>query len=132
MHAKLTDGLLPLSFSFRVKQSKNNEINFIVHSVIEPENLSRIKSIMKAWDEFVQKGKNLVVLDYPVNPAALVIYVPTIKKAKYLNRELMLSLKTVNIRLCIGEVLHEQGLSNAFFDPLAEGELKQIHIPLFN
>ncbi|MFD0769188.1 hypothetical protein ACFQZ1_09825 [Bacillus sp. CGMCC 1.60114] len=35
MHAKLTHGLLPSSFSFRVKQKKNNEINFIVYSVIE-------------------------------------------------------------------------------------------------
>lgn len=132
MHAKLSGGLLPASFCFRVSQQENKQINFLVYSVIESEDLRKIKSIMSAWDEFVEKGKNLIINDYPLQPTVLVIYVSSVKKAKYINHELMIDLKKANIRICVAEVLHKDGLVHAFFNPLPEGDLQQIQISLFN
>ncbi|MEC3020759.1 hypothetical protein P9Z80_26320, partial [Bacillus cereus] len=91
----------------------------------------RLKRIIARWKTFVESGKDVIMQDLGNNPTILVIYVSTKKQAKQINNELLLDLIPGKVLLCIGESLHFQGLQHAFYQPLAEGEIKQLDTKLF-
>ncbi len=91
----------------------------------------RLKRIIARWNTFVESGKDIIMRGFGNNPTILVIYVSTEKQAKQINNELLLDLLPGKVLLCIGETLHIQGLQHAFYQPLAEGEIKQLNTKLF-
>ncbi|MCT4572498.1 hypothetical protein N3930_34750, partial [Bacillus thuringiensis] len=80
---------------------------------------------------FVESGKDIIMRGLGNNPTILVVYVSTIQQAQRINKELLLDLIPGRVLLCIGETLHVQGLQHAFYQPLAEGEIKQLNTKLF-
>ncbi|CKG70143.1 Uncharacterised protein [Streptococcus pneumoniae] len=79
----------------------------------------------------MESGSDILMKDLGNNPTILVIYVSTVKQAQRINHELLLDLIPGRVLLCIGETLHIQGLQHAFYQPLAEGEIKQLNTKLF-
>ncbi|MEC2799916.1 hypothetical protein P9Y49_27815, partial [Bacillus thuringiensis] len=109
----------------------NHIFNFVVYSTLLTDKKDRLKRIIARWKDFVESGKDVIMQDLGNNPTVLVIYVSTENQAKQINNELLLDLLPGKVLLCIGETLHIQGLQHAFYEPLAEGEIKQLNTKLF-
>ncbi len=109
----------------------NQEFNFVVYSTLLTDKRERLKRIIARWKDFVESGRDILMRDLGNNPTILVIYVFTVKQAQRINNELLLDLIPGRVLLCIGETLHIQGLQHAFYQPLAEGEIKQLNTKLF-
>ncbi len=109
----------------------NQEFNFVVYSTLLTDKRERLKRIIARWKDFVESGSDILMKDLGNNPTILVIYVSTVKQAQRINHELLLDLIPGRVLLCIGETLHIQELQHAFYQPLAEGEIKQLNTKLF-
>ncbi len=131
MHPSISKGVFTPSLSFIVNGGKERKFNFVVYSTLLSDQKDRLKRIIARWKTFVESGKDVIMQDLGNNPTILVIYVSTKKQAKQINNELLLDLIPGKVLLCIGESLHFQGLQHAFYQPLAEGEIKQLDTKLF-
>ncbi|PGV69153.1 hypothetical protein, partial [Bacillus cereus] len=131
MHPSISKGVFTPSLSFIVNGGKERKFNFVVYSTLLSDQKDRLKRILARWQTFVESGKDVIMQDLGNNPTILVIYVSTKKQAKKINNELLLDLIPGKVLLCIGESLHFQGLQHAFYQPLAEGEIKQLDTKLF-
>ncbi|PIE91674.1 hypothetical protein CO726_30915, partial [Bacillus fungorum] len=131
MHPSISKGVSTPPLSFAVQGGVNQEFNFVVYSTLLTDKKDRLKRIIARWRDFVESGKDVIIKDLRNNPTILVIYVSTEKQAKQINNELLLDLILGKVLLCIGETLHIQGLQHAFYQPLAEGAIKQLHTKLF-
>lgn len=130
MHPSISKGFYP-PLSFAVQGGVNHIFNFVVYSTLLTDKKDRLKRIIARWKDFVESGKDVIMQDLGNNPTVLVIYVSTENQAKQINNELLLDLLPGKVLLCIGETLHIQGLQHAFYQPLAEGEIKQLNTKLF-
>lgn len=131
MHPIISRGVSTPPISFKVKAGEEREFNFVVYSTLLTDKKDRLKESMSKWRSFVESGQDLIIRDFQNSPTILVIYVSTEKQARRINNELLLDLLPGKVLLCIGETLHFQGLQHAFYQPLAEGEIKQLHTNLF-
>lgn len=131
MHPSISKGVFTPPLSFAVQGGVNHIFNFVVYSTLLTDKKDRLKRIIARWKDFVESGKDVIMQDLGNNPTVLVIYVSTESQAKQINNELLLDLLTGKVLLCIGETLHIQGLQHAFYQPLAEGEIKQLNTKLF-
>ncbi|WP_103653287.1 hypothetical protein [Bacillus thuringiensis] len=131
MHPSISKGIFTPPLSFAVQGGVDQVFNFVVYSTLLTDNKGRLKRIIASWKDFVESGKDVVIKDLGNNPTILVIYVSTKKQAKQINNELLLDLIPGKVLLCIGETLHSGGLQHAFYQPLAEGEIKQLNTKLF-
>ncbi|QWH63996.1 hypothetical protein EXW39_28275 (plasmid) [Bacillus mycoides] len=131
MHPSISKGVFTPPLSFVVSSGENRKFNFVVYSTLLSDIKDRLKRIIARWKAFVESGKDVIMQDLGNNPTILVIYVSTEKQAKQINNDLLLDLIPGKVLLCIGETLHSQGLQHAFYQPLAEGEMKQLNTKLF-
>ncbi|PFE08368.1 hypothetical protein [Bacillus cereus] len=131
MHPSISKGVSTPPLSFVVSGGEDRKFNFAVYSTLLSDKKDRVKRIIARWKAFVESGKDVIMQDLGNNPTILVIYVSTEKQAKQINNELLLDLIPGKVLLCIGETLHSQGLQHAFYQPLAEGEIKQLNMKLF-
>lgn len=131
MHPSISKGVFTPSLSFIVNGGIERKFNFVVYSTLLSDQKDRLKRIIARWKTFVESGKDVIMQDLGNNPTILVIYVSTEKQAKQINNELLLDLIPGKVLLCIGESLHSQGLQHAFYQPLAEGKIKQLDTKLF-
>ncbi|MHA4260336.1 hypothetical protein LS996_28655 (plasmid) [Bacillus cereus] len=131
IHPSISKGVFTPSLSFIVNGGKERKFNFVVYSTLLSDQKDRLKRIIARWKTFVESGKDVIMQDLGNNPTILVIYVSTKKQAKQINNELLLDLIPGKVLLCIGESLHFQELQHAFYQPLAEGEIKQLDTKLF-
>ncbi|PEC50884.1 hypothetical protein COE20_22190 [Bacillus cereus] len=131
MHPSISKGVFTPPLSFIINSGEDNKINFVVYSTLLSDKKDRLKRIIARWKTFVESGKDVIVQGFGNNPTILIIYVSTEKQAKQINNELLLDLIPGKVLLCIGEALHLEGLQHAFYQPLAEGEIKQLNTTLF-
>lgn len=131
MHPSISKGVFTPPLSFAVQGGVNQVFNFVVYSTLLTDKKDRLKKIIARWKDFVESGKDIIMRDFGNNPTLLVIYVSTIQQAQRINKELILDLIPGRVLLCVGETLHVQGLQHAFYQPLAEGEIKQLNTKLF-
>ncbi|PEU18128.1 MULTISPECIES: hypothetical protein [unclassified Bacillus (in: firmicutes)] len=131
VHPMVNRGVATPSMCFQVRSSEQREFNFVVYSTLLTDKKDRLKENVMKWKQHVESEKNIVIRDFAINPTVMIIYVSTIKQAKQINKELLLDLLPGKVLLCIGETLHTQGLQHAFYQPLLEGEIKQLHTKLF-
>ncbi|KAB2399894.1 hypothetical protein F8172_02290 [Bacillus cereus] len=131
MHPSISKGVFTPSLSFLVNGGDERKFNFVVYSTLLSDKKDRLKRIIVRWKSFVESGKDVIMQDLGNNPTILVIYISTEKQAKQINNELLLDLIPGKVLLCIGKSLHSQGLQHAFYQPLAEGEIKQLDTKLF-
>ncbi|KLA26142.1 hypothetical protein B4077_6032 [Bacillus cereus] len=131
MHPSISKGVFTPPLSFVAQGRVNQEFNFVVYSTLLTDKKNRLRQIIARWKDFVESGKDVIIKDLRNNPTILVIYVSTEKQAKQINNELLLDLIPGKVLLCIGETLHVEGLQHAFYQPLAEGEIKQLNTKLF-
>ncbi|MEK7019444.1 hypothetical protein [Bacillus sp. FSL R9-9410] len=131
MHPSISKGVFTPPLSFVVSGGEDRKFNFVVYSTLLSDTKDRLKRIIARWKTFVESGKDVIMQDLGNNPTILVIYVSTEKQAKQINNDLLLDLIPGKVLLCIGETLHSQGLKHAFYQPLAEGEMKQLNTKLF-
>ncbi|MFI8669349.1 hypothetical protein ACQVQT_19740 [Bacillus paranthracis] len=131
MHPSISKGVFTPPLSFAVQAGVNQEFNFVVYSTLLTDKRERLKRIIARWKDFVESGSDILMKDLGNNPTILVIYVSTVKQAQRINHELLLDLIPGRVLLCIGETLHIQELQHAFYQPLAEGEIKQLNTKLF-
>ncbi|QWI46996.1 MULTISPECIES: hypothetical protein [Bacillus cereus group] len=131
MHPSISKGVSTPPLSFVVSGGEDRKFNFVVYSTLLSDKKDRLKRIIARWKAFVESGKDVIMQDLGNNPTILVVYVSTEKQAKQINNDLLLDLIPGKVLLCIGETLHSQGLQHAFYQPLAEGEIKQLNTKLF-
>lgn len=131
MHPSISKGVFTPPLSFAAQDGVNQEFNFVVYSTLLTDKKDRLRQIIARWRDFVESGKDVIMNDLGNNPTILVIYVSTEKQAKQINNELLLDLIPGKVLLCIGETLHVEGLQHAFYQPLAEGKIKQLNTKLF-
>ncbi|WP_198286329.1 hypothetical protein [Bacillus cereus] len=131
MHPSISKGVSTPPLSFVVSGGEDRKFNFVVYSTLLSDTKDRLKRIIARWKTFVESGKDVIMQDLGNNPTILVVYVSTEKQAKQINNDLLLDLIPGKVLLCIGETLHSQGLQHAFYQPLAEGEIKQLNMKLF-
>ena len=131
MHPSISKGVFTPSLSFIINGGKERKFNFVVYSTLLSDQKDRLKRIIARWKTFVESGKDVIMQDLGNNPTILVIYVSTKKQAKQINNELLLDLIPGKVLLCIGETLHLEGLQHAFYQPLTDGEIKQLNTKLF-
>ncbi|MGE8056820.1 hypothetical protein ACQKOD_23450 [Bacillus mycoides] len=131
MHPSISKRVSTPPLSFVVSGGEDRKFNFVVYSTLLSDTKDRLKRIIARWKAFVESGKDVIMQDLGNNPTILVIYVSTEKQAKQINNDLLLDLIPGKVLLCIGETLHSQGLQHAFYQPLAEGEMKQLNTKLF-
>lgn len=131
MHPSISKGVFTPPLSFVVSGGEDRKFNFVVYSTLLSDTKDRLKRIIARWKTFVESGKDVIMQDLGNNPTILVVYVSTEKQAKQINNDLLLDLIPGKVLLCIGETLHSQGLQHAFYQPLAEGEIKQLNTKLF-
>ncbi|MDA2157801.1 hypothetical protein [Bacillus cereus group sp. Bc253] len=131
MHPSISKEVFTPPLSFAVQGGVNQVFNFVVYSTLLTDKKDRLKKIIARWKDFVESGKDIIMRDFGNNPTLLVIYVSTIQQAQRINKELILDLINGRVLLCVGETLHVQGLQHAFYQPLAEGEIKQLNTKLF-
>ncbi|PFV97083.1 hypothetical protein COL21_13075 [Bacillus thuringiensis] len=131
MHPSINKGVFTPPLSFIVNGGEERKFNFVVYSTLLSDKKDRLKRIIARWKTFVESGKDIIMRGFGNNPTILVIYVSTEKQAKQINNELLLDLLPGKVLLCIGETLHSEGLQHAFYQPLAEGEIKQLNTKLF-
>ncbi|MBE7123151.1 hypothetical protein [Bacillus cereus] len=131
MHPNLNGQLQNTSMALRLQVSPEKELNFVVYPMIDSDSYERLKTCVGKWSEHVEEKKNVLISSLPKNLTAVIIYVPTIKQATLVNKNLMLDLKNGMYLICIGETLHKEGLSHAFYTPLEEGKLEQTHLSFF-
>ncbi|HDR7675857.1 hypothetical protein RE438_29900 (plasmid) [Bacillus wiedmannii] len=131
MHPSISKGVFTPPLSFAAQGEINQEFNFVVYSTLLTDKKDRLRQIIARWRDFVESGKDVIMNDLGNNPTILVIYVSTEKQAKQINNELLLDLIPGKVLLCIGETLHVEGLQHAFYQPLAEGKIKQLNTKLF-
>ncbi|EMI9087596.1 hypothetical protein COD05_14120 [Bacillus cereus] len=131
MHPSISKEVFTPPLSFAAQDGVNQEFNFVVYSTLLTDKKDRLRQIIARWRDFVESGKDVIMNDLGNNPTILVIYVSTEKQAKQINNELLLDLIPGKVLLCIGETLHVEGLQHAFYQPLAEGKIKQLNTKLF-
>ncbi|PEW49336.1 hypothetical protein COL27_03445 [Bacillus sp. AFS075960] len=131
MHPSISKGVFTPPLSFIINSGEDRKINFVVYSTLLSDKKDRLKRLIARWKTFVESGKDVIVQGFGNNPTILIIYVSTEKQAKQINNELLLDLIPGKVLLCIGEALHSEGLQHAFYQPLAEGEIKQLNTTLF-
>lgn len=131
MHPTISRGVYTPPISFKVQVSEESEFNFVVYSTLLTDKKDRLKEPISKWKSYVESGKDIIIRDFRINPTILVIYVSTVEQAKQINKELLLDLLPGKVLLCIGETLHTQGLQHSFYQPLPEGEIKQLLTKLF-
>ncbi|MGE6313663.1 hypothetical protein ACQKD6_25010 [Bacillus cereus] len=131
MHPSISKGVSTPPLSFVVSGGEDRKFNFVLYSTLLSDTKDRLKRIIARWKTFVESGKDVIMQDLGNNPTILVVYVSTEKQAKQINNDLLLDLIPGKVLLCIGETLHSQGLQHAFYQPLAEGEIKQLNMKLF-
>ncbi|WP_305927924.1 hypothetical protein [Bacillus mycoides] len=131
MHPSISKGVSTPPLSFVVSGGEDRKFNFVVYSTLLSDTKERLKRIIARWKTFVESGKDVIMQDLGNNPTILVVYVSTETQAKQINNDLLLDLIPGKVLLCIGETLHSQGLQHAFYQPLAEGEIKQLNMKLF-
>lgn len=131
MHPSISKGVFTPPLSFAAQGGVNQEFNFVIYSTLLTDKKDRLRQIIARWKDFVESDKDVIMKGLGNNPTILVIYVSTEKQAKQINNDLLLDLIPGKVLLCIGETLHLEGLQHAFYQPLAEGEIKQLNTKLF-